>query len=166
MDLHSLDLGYRSFCSSLRINLDSLQFLQRLPSINDLAKYCIFPIQRWLRCKCQEELTAIRVLPLVRHTQNSSRIVPQSRSDLILEGRSENRSRGLRFGISRGGTRLHYERRYYAMERRGVVEIAGAKGEEVFNCFRRGCGIEFDFDRTKGSMELGRLECYPDSDAW
>lgn len=43
---------------------------------------------------------------------------------------------------------------YYAVEGRGIVEVAGAKGEEIFDSFGGGRCVELDFEWAVGCMEL------------
>jgi hypothetical protein len=85
--------------------------------------------------------------------------VAEGRPDLVLEGGAVDGGGGFGFWVCGGGAGLKYESWENAVEGGGVVEGAGAEGEEVCACFGGGLDVEFEFYGTMGCVELGGVGC-------
>jgi hypothetical protein len=120
----------------LFIHLDLLDLCQSPQTLvpQQLPKYGVQPVQ--VRCggEGDEKLAAVGVGPFVGHADDAAIVVPQPRSDLIVEGPSPDGATAL--GIIRGigmrrSTRLSHESRDDTVEGRAVVVIGGAEGKEI-----------------------------------
>lgn len=120
----------------LFIHLDLLDLCQSPQTLvpQQLPKYGVQPVQ--VRCggEGDEKLAAVGVGPFVGHADDAAIVVPQPRSDLIVEGPAPDGATAL--GIIRGigmrrSTRLSHESRDDTVEGRAVVVIGGAEGKEI-----------------------------------
>lgn len=69
----------------LAINTHSLNSIQRLETVNDLAENGILPIQRGLRAECYEELGAICVWTFVCHADDPAGVVAEGGAQFVFE---------------------------------------------------------------------------------
>jgi len=130
MDGHPLNLNLL-FRSILLIHSDLFHLLQRHQSLipNHMPKHRILAIQMRCLVKTYEELAAICTWSLIRHADDTARMVAERGPDLVFK-------RGLpdgdtAFGLRGGRAGLDHEVRDEAVEERAIVVAGCAEGEEV-----------------------------------
>ena len=106
--------------------------------------------------KGNEELTPVHVGALVRHAQDASRIVAQRRRELVFEQAAiiEDGVAGLGLGVVGGAAALDHEVGDQTVERRAIVEVRGAQGEEVLGGPGGGFAEELELDVALGGVQL------------
>lgn len=116
------------------IDFPRFQFPQRRQPIitNYPAKHRILPIQMWRLSVGDEELTPVRIRPLIRHRHYSARIVSQRRADLIFEICAPDRGADFRGGGC-WGAGLHHEGWKGSVEGRAIIGARGTEGQKVLS---------------------------------
>jgi len=82
-----------------------------------------------------KELAPIGLRPFIRHADDTTRVVPQGRADLVFEIGAPDGGAGFGGGGG-GGAGLDHEGGDRAVEGGGGVEVGGAEGEEVLGAGR------------------------------
>jgi len=119
----------------LPIHLPPLQPIQRLHPTNHPPKHRIPPIQMRRGRIAYKELAPIGLRPFIRHADDTTRVVPQGRADLVFEIGAPDGGAGFGGGGG-GGAGLDHEGGDRAVEGGGGVEVGGAEGEEVLGAGR------------------------------
>lgn len=127
-DAFNPDLLFRAI---LLIHLYSLHLPQRLQGLiaKHMSKHGILAVQMGCGSEGDEELRGICAGSFIRHADDSARVVPQRRSDLVLEWLAPYRDAAFGSGRRRAG--LDHEGWDETVEEGAIVVAGGAEGEEV-----------------------------------